>query len=62
MIVFKSGLLTMGYIGMIFIPGMNRIKLFQGNCRNMVGMAIDPDDAHRMLRSDNNHRIKPSCM
>jgi hypothetical protein len=39
---------------MIFIPETNRMKSVQGNSRNIVGKGIDPENAHRMLRSDDN--------
>jgi hypothetical protein len=39
---------------MIFIPEISRIKSSKGNSRNIVGKGIDPKNAHRILRSDNN--------
>ena len=46
-------MLTSG-VRMIFIPETNRMKSVQGNSRNIVGKGIDPENAHRMLRSDDN--------
>jgi hypothetical protein len=39
---------------MIFIPEVSRMKLLKGIRRNIVGKGIDPENIHRILRSDNN--------